>query len=145
MVYKDFSMLFVGDAETTERRWWLQHDPSLVSNCSILKLAHHGSRNGTDARWLSVVKPELAVASLGKNNDYGHPHPETLSLLRRTGIPLLRTDQVGTITIESDGNDWKLLRPNLGTRGHPTQTDVDRVAANAPDDESVTRTTKRAR
>ncbi len=145
MDYKNFSMLFVGDGETTERRWWLEHDPTLISDCSILKLAHHGSRNGTDARWLAVVKPELAVASLGKNNDYGHPHAETLSLLRRTGIPLLRTDQLGTIIIETDGSDWRVSRPNLGTRGHPKQADVDRVAANIPADESVTRAAKRAR
>jgi competence protein ComEC len=133
MTFGSFSALFTGDSEETERAWWLRNDPGLVSNCTILKVAHHGSRNGTDARWLQVVRPKLAVASLGLNNDYGHPHSETVSLLRRTGIPLLRTDQLGMITITSDGRDWQVTEPALGRAGRPTQADVDRVAAAAED------------
>ena len=129
--YGSFSVLLTGDSEETERQWWLKHDPELMRNCTILKLAHHGSRNGTDARWLQTVRPQLAVASLGKNNDYGHPHSETISLLRRAGLPLLRTDQLGTITITSDGRSWQVVEPALANRGHPTQADIDRVAASA--------------
>jgi competence protein ComEC len=139
--YGNFSVLLTGDSEGTERQWWLTHDPELVRNCTILKLAHHGSHNGTDARWLQTVRPELAVASLGKNNDYGHPHSETLSLLGRSGIPLIRTDQLGTITITSDGRTWQVVEPTLASRGHPTQADVDRVAAGV-DDSSARRTTR---
>ncbi len=131
--FGSFSMLLTGDSETTERQWWLRNDPDLVRNCTILKLPHHGSRNGTDARWLQSVRPELAVASLGRNNDYGHPHAETVSLLRRTSIPLLRTDQLGTITITTDGRDWQVTEPAFGRTGRPTQTDVDRIAAAADD------------
>jgi beta-lactamase superfamily II metal-dependent hydrolase len=130
LTYGNFSALLPGDGEGPERRWWLQHEPDLVRNCTILKLAHHGSRNGTDAPWMAAVRPELAVASMGKRNEYGHPHAETLSLLRREGIPLLRTDQVGTIRIETDGRDWKVTRPALtARRGQPTQDEVDRVSA----------------
>jgi competence protein ComEC len=139
--YGSFSMLLSGDSEGTERQWWLKHDPELVRNCTILKLPHHGSRNGTDARWLQTVRPELAVASLGKNNEYGHPHSETVSLLARSGIPLLRTDQLGTITITSDGRTWQVIEPTLASRGHPTQADVDRVAASI-DDAPTGRTTR---
>jgi competence protein ComEC len=131
--YGNFSMLLTGDSEETERQWWLKHDPELVRNCTILKLAHHGSRNGTDLRWLQTVRPELAVASLGRNNDYGHPHSETVSLLRRTGLPLLRTDQLGTITISSDGRTWQVVEPTLAGSGHPTQSDIDRIASSAND------------
>jgi competence protein ComEC len=143
--YGDFSMLLTGDSEETERQWWLKHDPELMRNCTILKLAHHGSRNGTDARWLQTVRPELAVASLGRNNDYGHPHSETISLLRRSGLPLLRTDQLGTITITSDGRSWQVVEPRLANRGHPTQADIDRIAASAGDASigSTTRTRTR--
>jgi beta-lactamase superfamily II metal-dependent hydrolase len=130
--YRGFSVLLPGDGEGPERRWWLAHDPELVRNCTILKLAHHGSRNGTDSSWLAAVRPELAVASLGRGNTYGHPHAETLRLLRRAGIPLLRTDQVGTISIESDGRDWRVVSPALSVRrGRPTQDDVDRAVATA--------------
>jgi beta-lactamase superfamily II metal-dependent hydrolase len=111
--YGTFAVLLTGDSETDERRWWLVNNPELVRDCTILKLAHHGSRNGTDARWLNLVAPELAVASLGKGNEYGHPHSETISLLRRNEIPLLRTDQRGTISIVSDGRTWNLVNPQI--------------------------------
>ena len=143
--YGDFSVLLTGDSEETERQWWLKHDPELMRNCTMLKLAHHGSRNGTDARWLQTVRPELAVASLGRNNDYGHPHSETISLLRRSGLPLLRTDQLGTITITSDGRTWQVVEPRLANRGHPTQADIDRVAASTGDAPTGSSTRARTR
>ncbi len=106
--FGSFAMLMTGDSEENERRWWVQNNPELLSNCAILKLAHHGSRNGTDRKWLNLVKPKLAVASMGKGNDYHHPHQETVSLLARERIPFIRTDQSGTVTIHSDGKTWRV-------------------------------------
>jgi competence protein ComEC len=140
--YGSFSMLLTGDSEETERAWWLKNHSDLVGGCTILKLPHHGSRNGTDAHWLRIVRPELAVASLGTNNSYGHPHSETVSLLRRTGLPLLRTDQFGTITITTDGRSWQVVEPTLANRGHPTQADIDRVAARTTAGEPAGRSTR---
>jgi competence protein ComEC len=115
--YGNFSALLTGDSEAPARGFWLKTCPKMVRDCTILKLAHHGSRNGTDARWLAAVRPEQAVVSLGAGNDYGHPHPETLSLLARERIPLLRTDQVGTIEIFSDGQTWDMT---TSKRGRPS-------------------------
>jgi competence protein ComEC len=134
--YGGFAMLLTGDSETDERRWWLAHCPELVGDCSILKLAHHGSRNGTDARWLELVNPDLAVASLGKGNSYGHPHSETITLLRKFQVPLLRTDQRGTITLVSNGETWNVVSSPLARRRSPR--DDDAVAA-ARDDGSSRR------
>jgi competence ComEA-like helix-hairpin-helix protein len=55
------------------------------------------------------------VASLGAGNSFGHPHAQTLGLLTRRGIPSLRTDQIGTVTIRSDGTRWDVTveRPDL--------------------------------
>jgi competence protein ComEC len=129
--YGAFCVLLPGDSEEPERRWWLRYNRKLVCDCTILKVAHHGSRNGTDAGWLQAVRPELAVASLGTHNEYGHPHAETINLLRRSGIPLLRTDELGTIKIISDGQNWRIVKPAFARRGRPTQQEVDRVAARA--------------
>ncbi len=142
--YGAFSLLLPGDSEGPERRWWLDHEPELVRDCTILKLAHHGSRNGTDATWLGMVRPELAVASMGRNNEFGHPHSETLGLLRRDRIPLLRTDQLGTITLQSDGRTWSVVRPALARRGRPTQGDIDQIA-NASGDDAPERPSRRTR
>jgi competence ComEA-like helix-hairpin-helix protein len=114
-----FSALLPGDAEQAERRWWEQNVADLIRDCTVLKLAHHGSHNGTDARWLALVKPELAVASMGRGNAFGHPSPRTIGLLERRGIPLLRTDQDGTITIESDSERWRVVGQVIAARGPP--------------------------
>jgi beta-lactamase superfamily II metal-dependent hydrolase len=142
--YGSFSMLFPGDSEGLERQWWLEHCSDLVHNCTILKLAHHGSRNGTDSHWLGAVRPELVVASMGTDNEYGHPHSETVRLLRSERIPFLRTDQLGTITIQSDGRRWDVAQPSLLRGKRPTPEDVDRVAA-ATSDRAPSRRESRAR
>jgi competence protein ComEC len=86
----------------------MQNDQArkLCADCDLLKLAHHGSRNGRNAEWLELVKPKQTVASCGKDNKFHHPHQVTLDLLKQKKIPLLRTDEVGTITFKSEGEDW---------------------------------------
>lgn len=88
-----------------------------------MKLAHHGSRNGTDARWLVLAHPRLAIASLGRGNEYGHPHPQTLALLEGRLISLLRTDRDGTITVVSDGKEWGDFVSGKSPRGPPGRDD----------------------
>jgi competence ComEA-like helix-hairpin-helix protein len=117
--YGAFSVLLPGDAELAERIGWEQWVPTLCSRCMVLKLAHHGSNNGTDARWLDLVRPELAVASVGRGNIFGHPSPQTIAMLARRGIPLLRTDRDGTVTIESDGRTWRVVGHAIAARGPP--------------------------
>lgn len=108
--FGEFSALLTGDSEDDERAWWKQHaDKSLFSNVTIIKLAHHGSQNGTDAGWLKAANPKQAIASCGLNNSYGHPHKETLTLLKKHEVPLKRTDQDGTIVIKSDGKAWRVV------------------------------------
>jgi len=46
--YGKFSMLMTGDSEETQRAWWVKNCPELIRDCPVIKLAHHGSRNGTD-------------------------------------------------------------------------------------------------
>jgi competence protein ComEC len=66
-----------------------------------------------------ISKQSLAVASLGRSNAYGHPHPETLALLAHRQIPLLRTDLAGTVTVVSDGKNWRVVGPRQRARGPP--------------------------
>ena len=75
-----------------------------------LKLGHHGSNTSSSAAWLEAADPELAIASLGAGNSYGHPHAETLLRVDSTGVPALwRTDQDGTVWAEiSRDGSWKL-------------------------------------
>jgi competence protein ComEC len=116
-----FSVLLSGDAERPERAWWERTVPDLCAGSTVLKLAHHGSNNGTDARWLGLVRPELAVASVGAGNDYGHPGSQTLALLERSGVPLLRTDRDGSVVVETDGRRWRVVGRQIAARGPPAE------------------------
>jgi beta-lactamase superfamily II metal-dependent hydrolase len=118
--YGSFSALLPGDAERSERAWWEREVPDLCADATVLKLAHHGSNNGTDARWLGLVRPELAVACVGRDNEYGHPGSATLALLARSDIPLLRTDRDGSIVVESDGRRWWVVGRKLAARAPPS-------------------------
>lgn len=63
----------------------------------ILVVGHHGSKNATSHELLSATRPRYAVISVGKDNDYGHPHPDVLERLQLYGCTVLRTDRNGTI------------------------------------------------
>jgi competence protein ComEC len=103
------AVLMTGDSEDAERAVWKQNVPKLLAGCDVLKLAHHGSHNGTDDGWLDLVKPTLAVAMCGLNNSFHHPHKETVDRLSARSITFKRTDRDGAVTIVSDKEHWKLL------------------------------------
>lgn len=101
LVYQKFAFLFTGDAEEEEEYDLLRTGLNL--NSTVLKCGHHGSKSSTSEAFLTAVSPRTAVISCGKDNDYGHPSPETLEKLNRRGISILRTDQQGTIVIGTQG------------------------------------------
>lgn len=73
----------------------------------VLKVPHHGSKNGLTKRLLDRARPKLAVISAGEKNRYGHPHEEILKMLREMGdMRVLRTDIDGEIEVVSDGRKW---------------------------------------
>jgi len=72
----------------------------------IMKVAHHGSEDPGLADELRTLRPRVAVISCGRNNDYGHPRPETLAALAGApGLRVYRTDEDGRVVIESDGRN----------------------------------------
>lgn len=79
----------------------------LIDRAHIQKVAHHGANTSTTQAFLQRVTPEISVISSGKNNSYGHPHPEVISRLERNGTTVLRTDQLGSIeVIIEEGRYW---------------------------------------
>ncbi len=70
----------------------------------VLKVAHHGSADLGLEDELETLRPRVAVISVGRGNDYGHPRPETLAALATVpGISVYRTDEDGAVVVESDG------------------------------------------
>lgn len=105
VIYKNTSYLFEGDAEDVSEKEILSKPSYLKAD--VIKVGHHGSSNSSTLGFLKVVSPKYAVISVGKGNTFGHPAIETLSRLASLNIQIYRTDGVGTIVSESDGDTIK--------------------------------------
>ena len=71
----------------------------------VLKSPHHGSRTSSSDDYLKTVKAKDVIISLAADNEYGHPHKQTLDRYKKYNMNVYRTDQDGTITITTDGSD----------------------------------------
>ena len=98
--YGQWRALLTGDAQEEELGYWLQVDS--VPPVTVLKVNHHGSRNGTTPEWVARTQPRVAVISVGARNAYGHPSPAVIAAWCAAGASVFRTDQNGTIVIRAD-------------------------------------------
>jgi competence protein ComEC len=95
-VLGDFDALLTGDAyKDVDRRL----APVFAEAVEVLKVGHHGSDTSTDPLLLDAARPQLALISVGRYNRYGHPAPEVLERLVRSGARVHRTDEEGTIQV----------------------------------------------
>lgn len=102
--YREFTALLTGDVEG-EGQDYLKSQLKRLSQggfqgITLLKVAHHGSEYTTDAEFLNMVQPEIALISCGLDNSYGHPHQKLLKRLEDIDAKVYRTDQCGCITVE---------------------------------------------
>lgn len=99
LVYGNISVLLTADIFEETERYLL--DTRFDLSSTVLKVAHHGSDSSTCLEFLSVVKPQVSVISVGADNLFGHPSPEVMDRLDTTH--LYRTDQQGTVELITDG------------------------------------------
>ena len=113
--YGDFTALFTGDLEKEGEENFIEMileeqnvgktEMESEMQVDILKVGHHGSKNGTSAELLALLSPKIAVISCGENNSYGHPAQETMERLEQAGAQIFRTDRNGAVIVEmKDGN-----------------------------------------
>lgn len=106
--FREFSMLCTGDVEA-------EGENVLVKRLgghkfTVLKVAHHGSKNSTGEAFLQIVQPKVAIISAGEGNSYGHPHKETMERLQNRGCHILETIKSGAITLQTEGNTLTIDR-----------------------------------
>lgn len=102
LTYKNFDMLFMGDAGVeafNKVKSYLPHD------VEVLKVGHHGGPNVVDYGMMEYLGIKTSLVSTGLNY-FGHPNRGTLDILRNTEI--LRTDLLNSIKISTDGNFYKI-------------------------------------
>ena len=93
--------MFTGDLPEGKERELLQNLPA----CEILQVGHHGSATSTCREFLEQVQPSLAVISCAMKNRYGHPSPDTVDRLKKTGCEIRYTMRSGAITIRKRGRE----------------------------------------
>ena len=89
-------ILLTGDTERGE----LASYATAVGDIDVLKVGHHGSRVSVDAACLQVLDPELAIASAGEGNGYGHPSRECIEAVESSGAAFLCTKDAGDVVLE---------------------------------------------
>lgn len=107
LVYGNSSFLFTGDAEEeveTELEDIFVNNKDILDS-DLIKIGHHGSNSSSTKDFLFSVSPKKAVISVGENNKYKHPHPDTLSKINELDVNLFRTDEDGDIKCVSDGEN----------------------------------------
>jgi len=96
--YQNIKIFMSGDitAEVEQRLVWQK---ILNEEVDILKVSHHGSKDGSSEELLEVLKPKMAVISVGTKNRFGHPTKEVLDRLKEREIEVKRTDINGEVHV----------------------------------------------
>jgi competence protein ComEC len=122
--YGKVRFLLTGDAEAGEERWLIDHAGEHLA-ADVLKTGHHGSSTSSTPAFLDAVAPRVALVSVGTGNGYGHPSGEVMRDLVERGATVLRTDQLGSVIVRTDGaaleleaagTRWRMARPLPGMR-----------------------------
>jgi competence protein ComEC len=105
VTYGSIDLLLTGDSESTVTR------ALPLRQVEVLKVAHHGSSDSGLSEEIRVLRPRVAVISVGARNDYGHPRADTLAALAgMPGLAVYRTDENGRIVLESDGRSLTIRK-----------------------------------
>ena len=90
-------MLITGDMTAKTEQLLLKREQ--LPQVELLVAGHHGASGSTGYALLSRLRPQTVLISVGEDNSYGHPSPQTLARIEAAGAAVYRTDQYETITI----------------------------------------------
>ena len=93
----------MGDAEKESEEELLDSHTNLKAD--VIKVGHHGSNTSSSSDFVRAVDADYAIFSVGKDNDYGHPHSQAVKRWKNIGAEIYRTDEIGTVVISSDGKN----------------------------------------
>ena len=110
--YGNLKYLFMGDATSKNeksRNW---------EDIDVLKVGHHGSITSSSEEFLNSILPEIAIISVGKENNYQLPKDKIIERLQKNGSTIYRTDKDGTIQISSDGITNEITKIDISFDGN---------------------------
>lgn len=103
LTYGKTAYLLTGDAEKQAENDILESGADVSAD--VLKVGHHGSSSSSGEDFYAAVSPKICVIQCGSGNSYGHPHKETVELIKGSGAKLYRNDTDGTVIVYSDGDE----------------------------------------
>jgi len=104
--YDSIDFLLTGDMPQAQEIGLIKNNHIVESE--VMKAGHHGSKTSSAVEFLHAVKPQYAVISAGVDNSYGHPHYRVLQNFENIGTDILRTDEVGTIHVYTNGREVEI-------------------------------------
>lgn len=102
--YNNVETLLMGDLDSA----YENKNLSKFIDVDVLKAGHHGSYTASGQSFLNITKPECVIISAGKDNQYGHPHKETLERFFAMGANVYGTFKNGSIVMRTDGNAYNI-------------------------------------
>ena len=111
-------VLLTGDVEPEAQSVVMAGPPP---EAQVVKVPHHGSRYQVPrfAQWSGA---RIALFSVGRDNDYGHPSESTLHQYRGAGARIGRTDQQGDLAVVPVAGGLALVVPPVTRRDQPALT-----------------------
>lgn len=104
--WHDVSIVLTGDIEREAERSLVDAFEDVPLR--VVKMPHHGSLTSSTWEFLRALRPQVAIASAGRSNRFGHPVPAVLERYRELGAEIFRTDQDGAVTVNTDGRSLQV-------------------------------------
>lgn len=95
--WEETDFLLTGDLSWQGEEDFVSRYP--LPEVEFLMVGHHGSRYSSSSLFLETVSPAVGIISVGENNSYGHPTPETLGRMMEQGMEIYRTDSMGSFQV----------------------------------------------
>ena len=105
--YGDHSCIITGDAEQATETELINEGKPL--DCNVYVAGHHGSGSSSTPEFVAAMEPDIAIISVGADNEYGHPAQRTLRTFMENNIDIYRTDLQGEIRFYSNGSDYGII------------------------------------
>jgi len=93
------SVLLTGDVEQYAEHVLLESAPEQLRS-NVMTMPHHGSKTSSSPAFIRQVQPEIAIATVGYRNRFGHPKPEIMARYQALGTQTLRSDRDGAIVLD---------------------------------------------
>jgi len=106
VIYGDRKFLLTGDIEKETETELLGAPERLKAN--VVKVAHHGSRTSSIEEFVDATDAKVAVISVGRKSQFGHPHREVVERWKNAGAAVLTTGERGTVSVSTNGKDLQV-------------------------------------